>query len=127
VISVEKKNTIFQITFSTAAIIICYFITYVNTLLMLVHTQVSNCLATIFQWKKSIFIPIASSSDNYLLFYRRCKYLFRSQRFDNLFFTRMGLNEADTMRLWQPPDGNTSPKYKLLCFITTKFAKRRTH
>ncbi len=25
------------------------------------------------------------------------------------------------MRLCQPPDGNTSPKYKLLCFITTKF------
>ncbi len=26
-----------------------------------------------------------------------------------------------TMRLCQPPDGNTSPKYKLLCFITTIF------
>jgi hypothetical protein len=25
-----------------------------------------------------------------------------------------------TMRLCQPPDGNTSPKYKLLCFTTTK-------
>ncbi len=25
------------------------------------------------------------------------------------------------MRLCQPPDGNTSPKYKLLCFITTIF------
>jgi hypothetical protein len=25
------------------------------------------------------------------------------------------------MRLCQPPDGSTSPKYKLLCFITTKF------
>jgi hypothetical protein len=25
------------------------------------------------------------------------------------------------MRLCQPPDGNTSPKYKLLCFITTNF------
>jgi hypothetical protein len=25
-----------------------------------------------------------------------------------------------TMRLCQPPDGSTSPKYKLLCFITTK-------
>ncbi len=24
------------------------------------------------------------------------------------------------MRLCQPPDGSTSPKYKLLCFITTK-------
>jgi len=24
------------------------------------------------------------------------------------------------MRLCQPPDGNTSPKYTLLCFITTK-------
>jgi len=24
------------------------------------------------------------------------------------------------MRLCQPPDGNTSPKYKLLCFKTTK-------
>jgi hypothetical protein len=30
------------------------------------------------------------------------------------------------MRLCHPPDGSTSPKYKLLCFITTKkFAKRR--
>ncbi len=25
-----------------------------------------------------------------------------------------------SMRLCHPPDGNTSPKYKLLCFITTK-------
>ncbi len=25
------------------------------------------------------------------------------------------------MRLCHPPDGSTSPKYKLLCFITTKF------
>ena len=24
------------------------------------------------------------------------------------------------MRLCHPPDGSTSPKYKLLCFITTK-------
>jgi len=33
------------------------------------------------------------------------------------------------MRLCNPPDGSTSPKYKLLCFITAKifFAKRRTH
>jgi len=33
-----------------------------------------------------------------------------------------------TMRLCHPPDGSTSPKYKL-CFKTTKknFAKRRTH
>ncbi len=29
------------------------------------------------------------------------------------------------MRLCQPPDGNTSPKYKLLCFITTKFFLQR--
>ncbi len=35
--------------------------------------------------------------------------------------------DAATMRLCQPPDGNTSPKYKLLCFITKKIAKRRTH
>jgi hypothetical protein len=28
--------------------------------------------------------------------------------------------EAHTMRLCHPPDGSTSPKYKLLCFITTK-------
>ncbi len=27
---------------------------------------------------------------------------------------------VNLMRLCQPPDGNTSPKYKLLCFITTK-------
>jgi len=26
----------------------------------------------------------------------------------------------DKMRLSHPPDGSTSPKYKLLCFITTK-------
>ncbi len=34
-----------------------------------------------------------------------------------------------TMRLCHPPDGSTSPKYKLQCFITTKifFAKRRMH
>ncbi len=25
------------------------------------------------------------------------------------------------MRLCHPPDGSTSPKYKLLCFITTNF------
>jgi hypothetical protein len=25
------------------------------------------------------------------------------------------------MRLCQPPDGSTSPKYKLLCFVTIKF------
>jgi hypothetical protein len=33
------------------------------------------------------------------------------------------------MRLCHPPDGSTSPKYKLLFFIRTKkkFAKRRTH
>jgi hypothetical protein len=32
------------------------------------------------------------------------------------------------MRLCHPPDGSTSPKYKLLCFITAKkFSKRRTH
>ncbi len=31
-----------------------------------------------------------------------------------------------TMRLCQPPDGTTSPKYKLLCFITTKsFCKEK--
>ena len=33
-----------------------------------------------------------------------------------------------TMRLCHPPDGSTSPKYKLLCFIITKkFAKRRMY
>ena len=39
------------------------------------------------------------------------------------------LAHISSMRLCQPPDGSTSPKYKLLCFITTKifFAKRRTH
>ncbi len=26
----------------------------------------------------------------------------------------------DVMRLCHPPDGSTSPEYKLLCFITTK-------
>ncbi len=32
------------------------------------------------------------------------------------------------MRLCHPPDGSTSPKYKLLSFITTKkIAKRRMH
>jgi hypothetical protein len=29
-------------------------------------------------------------------------------------------NRLDLMRLCHPPDGSTSPKYKLLCFITTK-------
>jgi hypothetical protein len=29
-------------------------------------------------------------------------------------------NTHVTMRLCQPPDGSTSPKYKLLCFITSK-------
>jgi hypothetical protein len=28
------------------------------------------------------------------------------------------LNPEPTMRLCQPPDGSTSPKYKLLCFLT---------
>jgi hypothetical protein len=40
-----------------------------------------------------------------------------------------GLVPSHPMRLCHPPDGSTSPNYKLLCFITTKFffAKRRTH
>jgi len=29
------------------------------------------------------------------------------------------------MRLCHPPDGSTSPKYKLLCFITTKLFLQR--
>jgi hypothetical protein len=29
------------------------------------------------------------------------------------------------MRLCHPPDGSTSPKYKFLCFITTKFFLQR--
>ncbi len=28
--------------------------------------------------------------------------------------------DTSVMRLCHPPDGSTSPKYKLLCFITTK-------
>ena len=36
--------------------------------------------------------------------------------------------KALSMRLCHPPDGSTSPKYKFLCFITTKkIAKRRMH
>ncbi len=33
--------------------------------------------------------------------------------------------QSVSMRLCQPPDGNTSPKYKLLFFITTKFFLQR--
>ncbi len=37
-----------------------------------------------------------------------------------------GLAPSSQMRLCQPPDGNTNPKYKLLCFITTKkFCKEK--
>ncbi len=36
-----------------------------------------------------------------------------------------GASKYSPMRLCQPPDGNTSPKYKLLCFITIKFFLQR--
>jgi hypothetical protein len=34
-------------------------------------------------------------------------------------------SNCSTMRLCHPPDGRTSPKYKLLCFITTKIFLQR--
>ncbi len=34
-------------------------------------------------------------------------------------------NTLLSMRLCQPPDGSTSPKYKLVCFITTKKCKEK--
>ncbi len=37
----------------------------------------------------------------------------------------MWLRHLGPMRLCQPPDGSTSPKYKLLCFITTNFFLKR--
>jgi len=40
-------------------------------------------------------------------------YFWSNKRRQQLFETLL------TMRLCQPPDGSTSPKYKLLCFITT--------
>jgi hypothetical protein len=43
----------------------------------------------------------------------------------SLFLSTVALSMLLSMRLCHPPDGSTSHKYKLLCFITTKkFAKR---
>ncbi len=38
----------------------------------------------------------------------------------NIFLPMVDLPRLCKIRLCHPPDGSTSPKYKLLCFITTK-------
>jgi hypothetical protein len=35
-------------------------------------------------------------------------------------YKKLDNTDVPSMRLSHPPDGSTSPKYKLLCFITTK-------
>ncbi len=45
---------------------------------------------------------------------------------DWILFTSLTEFRAFEMRLCHPPDGSTTPKYKLLCFITTKnFCKEK--
>ncbi len=61
---------------------------------------------------------------SFLAFLLCSKYIF-VQWNQSFFCCKLNLM-ALLMRLCHPPDGSTSPKYKLLCFITTKiFCKEK--
>jgi hypothetical protein len=46
--------------------------------------------------------------------------VFKCLQFFNIITRCIILSSGVAMRLCHPPDGSTSPKYKLLCFILTK-------